>query len=59
MDFVQIESGSYAEIEVKENWFATTIAISYLCENYRYITAANKLSADGSMAVSNSRILYS
>ena len=34
-------------VQIKENWFATSIAVSYIKDNTRYITYANNLNSNG------------
>ena len=36
-------------VQIKENWFATSIVVSYIKDNIRYITYANNLNSNGSL----------
>lgn len=37
-------------VQIKENWFATAIAVSYINGNTRYITSANNLNTNGTLS---------
>ena len=39
-------------INISENWFATTVAVSFVANGERLITYANGLNTDGGMCVS-------
>lgn len=41
---VTIKPYSYTKVSIKENWFATTIAVSYIKNDKRLISYANGLS---------------
>ena len=43
---VTIYYNDYKDVVISENWFATTIAISYVARNTRYITYANGLQSN-------------
>lgn len=45
-----------AEVVIKGNWFATSVTFSYVAGNYRYITYADGLNADGSINVRYNKI---
>ncbi|MCD8295779.1 MAG: hypothetical protein LUE27_11160 [Clostridia bacterium] len=47
---VTISSGSKAIVYISENWFATSIACSYIVDGFRIITYANKLKKSGSLS---------
>ena len=48
-----ILSGLSKEVKIYDNFFATTIAISYYRNGTRYVTYANNLNANGTMSVYN------
>lgn len=50
---IVIYSNSYETVDIKENWFATSIATSYVKGNYRIITYANNLSNDTLVSYEN------
>ena len=39
----------YEDIQIRENWFATHIALSYVSGSTRYITYANELNVNKSI----------
>lgn len=41
--YVYVNSYSYADIQISENWFATSIACSWTNDKYRYITYSTDL----------------
>ena len=53
VEYLYIEGNQIANIEIQENWFATSIALSYLFEpdDKRIITYANNLNSNGSMNI--------
>lgn len=52
-----LSSGASKTVTVSENWFATTIAFSYVnTSGTRVITYANSLGTDGTMAVMSSHL---
>ena len=53
VEYLYIEGNQTVNIEIQENWFATSIALSYLFEpdDKRIITYANNLNSNGSMNV--------
>ncbi len=48
--------GASKTVTISENWFATSIAISYTGGGYRMITYANELTSSGGMSVQYNRI---
>ena len=46
----ELADGEETQIEISENYFATSIAISYIKGSKRYILYANNLNTDGSMS---------
>ncbi len=53
---ITIPQGQSKTIFIKENWFATSIAISYKNNDRRIITYADGLKKDGSINVYNNYI---
>ena len=52
-----IQSKNSRIVEIDENWFATTIAFSYIKDNKRYITYADNLNSQSkSMKIYRYRI---
>ena len=55
-----LQNGETVQIEISENGFATSIAISYISNNTRYIFFADDLDAEGTMSKSgNFKSYYS
>ncbi len=55
-DSIDIPEEGCGEVYISPNWFATSIAISYVQESRRYISYADGLSADGKINVMYSQI---
>lgn len=55
-DSIDIPEEGCGEVYIFPNWFATSIAISYVQESRRYISYADGLSSDGSINVMYSQI---
>ena len=53
---VSIPANGYRYIYISPNWFATSIAVSYISNGYRFITYADGLNTNGSMNVYNNRV---
>lgn len=53
---VTISANSYEYIYISPNWFATSIAISYISNGSRLISYADGLNTNGSMNVYNNRV---
>lgn len=56
--FIEISEMDSCTVTISENWFATSIAISYLSNGYRLISYADGLSTNGSMNVYNNKVNY-
>lgn len=54
-----LQNGETVQIEISENGFATSIAISYISNNTRYIFFADDLDAEGTMIKSGHSKSYS
>lgn len=48
-----ISSNSSSIIKISENWFATSIAVSYVADSKRLITYATDLNTNGTMTIMN------
>lgn len=49
VSYASLGGKSSLVVQIKENWFATSIAISYIKDNTRYITYANNLNSNGTL----------
>lgn len=59
-DVISIVVGPYCskDVNITENWFATSIAVSYLYNNHRIITYADKLSTNNTLEQYRNVIIY-
>ena len=48
---VSLSANGYAPIDISENWFATSIAVSYVSSGFRIITYADNLNTNGQLTV--------
>ncbi len=54
---VIVKANSYEIVKINQNYFATSVAVSFISEDYRYITYGSELSkVSYSMAVSHNKI---
>lgn len=53
---VYIPANSSRQVTISENWFATSITISYIANGNRLISYADGLSTNGSMNIYNNKV---
>lgn len=54
---VEVKKRSSVQVDISQNWFATSIAVSYVKDGFRYVTYGTDLSkVDYSINISNSKI---
>ena len=53
---IVLEAFGSTTIKISENWFATTIAVSWVIDGTRYISFADQLSTNGSLSIHHSTV---
>lgn len=55
---VYINYNEYADIQISMNWFADSIAVSYVMNNVRYVSFANQLNNDNKTLNYSENLIY-